>query len=172
MALLDETGLEPAHDRLFENGQGEGVEDLHVGGHDQKDDIEGPGDIETELDLGMGYQTLTQAVALVRDVALQLDMDHRRQGMPRRRIGQNRRLGGNGALGPQTPDATGHRRGRPADLLGQAIRRLHIVLLQAGEQGPVQLIQFAHLPQPAAKFCQFLASRGPRMPEFLIPSKR
>ena len=131
---------------MLEERQGEGVEDVHVGGHDQQDDVEGPGHIEAQLDLGMGDQTLAQQIALVCDVSLQLNMDHGRQRMTRRRVGQDRGLGDDRPLRPEAPDAAGDRRGRAADLTGQSIGRLQIVLLQTDEERPVQMIHL-HIPR-------------------------
>ena len=62
MTFLDEAGLEPANDRLFQDLKGEGVEDVHIRRHDKQDDLESPGHIETQLDLGMGHKTLAQAI--------------------------------------------------------------------------------------------------------------
>lgn len=111
MTLLDEAGLEPANDRLLEFRQGEGVEDVHVRRHDEQDDLEGPGHVETQLDLGMRHQSLTQQIALVRGYPLQLNVDHRRQRMACRRIRQHRHLGGDGAVGSEASDPARDRRG-------------------------------------------------------------
>ena len=74
-------------------------------------------------------------------VALELDVDHRRQGMPDRLLGDDRDVAGDRPGRSQLAEAACHGRGRQADALGQQVGGELVVGLQAGEELDIELVE-------------------------------
>lgn len=134
---------------------GEGVERGHVWSNHEKQDIERAGDIQAKLHIGAVDQSAAKPVALLRRVALQLDLDDRRQGVAGGPLRQDRDLCGDDSRFAQPPQSAGDGRRRKADALRELIGGAQIVLLKGGEKLSVQLVEFARenrfLPIPCGK---------------------
>jgi hypothetical protein len=74
-------------------------------------------------------------------VALELDVDDRRQRLARRLLRHQRHVGGEGAGLAQPAQAARDRRRRAADLFGQAIGGLKVVELQQLQQVEVEPVE-------------------------------
>lgn len=147
--FLDEAGLEAADGWVFgEVGVGEVVVGGHVGGDDEGEDVEGAGDVEEELDVGACGEAAAEAVAFLGRVTLELDVDDGRERLAGGPVGEDRDVGGDGAAGAKATDSPGDGRGRAADLLGELIGGLEIVVLESREQAAVERVEC--LPHGAA----------------------
>src|SRR3712207_2734465 len=105
---LDEAALEAAHRGMAEPVRGgEGVEIIHVGRHDQKEDVAGAGNVEAELDVGAGDEDPPQRVLRLRGVTLELDVDHRRERVAGRRFREERDVCGDRAARAKPAYAAG-----------------------------------------------------------------
>ena len=148
-SFLDEAGFETADGWVFgEVGVGEVVVGGHVAGDDEGEDVEGAGDVEQELDVGACGEASAEAVAFLGGVTLELDVDDGGERLASGPVGQDRDVGSDGAAGAKAADPAGDGGGGTADLLGELVGGLEIVVLESREQPAVERVEC--LPHGAA----------------------
>ena len=82
-----------------------------------------------------------EARHLGQSVALELDVDDRRERVADRLLGDDRDVGGDRPAGAKLAETARHGRGRQADPFGQQVGGELVVRLQAGEELEVERIE-------------------------------